>query len=61
MIATVKFKLLNYEGFVLVECDEDESDEHIIIKAKHRLTHHMGVYGFRELTIEKKEDEYLPY
>lgn len=42
MIATVKYQVAIYSGKVQVNCDENDSDEYIIFKAKRIVTQRAG-------------------
>lgn len=42
MIATVKYQVATYSGEVQVNCDENDSNEYIIAKAKRIVTQRAG-------------------
>jgi len=42
MIATVKYQVATYSGEIQVNCNENDTDEHIIAKAKRIVTQRAG-------------------
>lgn len=57
MIAIVKYQIATYSGEVLVYCDENDSDEHIIAKAKKIVTQKAGgslPYGYESWKVEER-------
>lgn len=46
MLATIKYQIATYSGNVVVNCNENDSDETIIAKAKSILRHRVGFFPF---------------
>lgn len=55
MIATVKYNVATYTGEIKVNCFSNDSDEHIIAKAKNKLNNQSNLpFGYQSWKITER-------
>ena len=58
-LATVRYQVATYSGTIQVNCNENDEDDHVIAKAKARLTREAGGYlpfGYEYFAVDERTD-----